>query len=144
MKVDMDKVDRLIERSGKAKSSLIPVLQSAQYEFNWLPPEVLRHVAEKLEIPLIDVYGVATFYRSFSLKPCRVMSVASPAYSGSGSVSSGVPPQPVSAAESRMPVMIPVSVIISRLLIFNLFFVSSPFSYYTLSGCRPLMFTKCL
>lgn len=69
MKVELEKVNRLIEKSGKAKSSLIPILQDVQCEYNWLPPEVLKHVAEELEVSLIDVYGAATFYRSFSLKP---------------------------------------------------------------------------
>lgn len=69
VKVELERVNKLIEKSGKVKSSLIPILQEIQYEYNWLPPEALRHVAEKLEVSLTDVYGVATFYRSFSLKP---------------------------------------------------------------------------
>ena len=69
MIVDMGKVDHLIAKSGAEKSALIPILQDVQGEFNWLPPEAMRHVARKLEMSLIDVYGVATFYRSFSLNP---------------------------------------------------------------------------
>jgi len=69
MKVELEDVDKLIEKNGKAKSSLIPLLQDIQHEYNWLPPETLRHVAEELGLPLIDVYGAATFYRSLSLKP---------------------------------------------------------------------------
>jgi len=69
MKVDVERVDQLIEKGGKRKSSLIAVLQDLQSEYNWLPPEVLKRVSERLGVPLIDVCGVATFYRSFSLKP---------------------------------------------------------------------------
>lgn len=69
MSADMAKIDGLVEKRGGLKSALIPILQDIQNEINWLPPEVLRRVAEKLEVSLIDVYGVATFYRSFSLKP---------------------------------------------------------------------------
>ncbi len=69
MTVDLGKVDQLIAKCGADKSALIPILQDVQCEFNWLPPEAMRHVARKLEMPLIDVYGVATFYRSFSLTP---------------------------------------------------------------------------
>ncbi len=48
---------------------LIPILQDIQERYNYLPEESLREVAERLQIPLRDVYGVATFYRSFSLTP---------------------------------------------------------------------------
>jgi NADH-quinone oxidoreductase subunit E len=69
MKVERAKVDAFVEKRGGSKSALIPILQDVQNECNWLPPEALRRVALKLEVPLVDVYGVATFYRSFSLKP---------------------------------------------------------------------------
>lgn len=59
-------VDECVERHG---DFLIPILQDIQEQYNYLPEESLREVAEKLEIPLRDVYGVATFYRSFSLTP---------------------------------------------------------------------------
>jgi NADH-quinone oxidoreductase subunit E len=49
--------------------SLIPALQDVQDRFHWLPPEALEHVAAALGVPLVQVYGVATFYRSFSLQP---------------------------------------------------------------------------
>jgi NADH-quinone oxidoreductase subunit E len=48
---------------------LIPILQDIQEKYNYLPEESLREVADRLQIPLRDVYGVATFYRSFSLTP---------------------------------------------------------------------------
>jgi NADH:ubiquinone oxidoreductase subunit E len=48
---------------------LIPILQDIQEKYNYLPEESLREVADRLQVPLRDVYGVATFYRSFSLTP---------------------------------------------------------------------------
>jgi NADH-quinone oxidoreductase subunit E len=51
------------------KRALIQVLQNVQDRFRWLPPEALGHVADALGVPLVQVYGVATFYRSFSLSP---------------------------------------------------------------------------
>jgi NADH-quinone oxidoreductase subunit E len=47
--------------------ALIQVLQDVQDRFRWLPPEALEHVAEALGVPLVQVYGVATFYKAFSL-----------------------------------------------------------------------------
>lgn len=51
------------------RSSLIPILQEIQATFYYLPEPALRRVARKLQIPMSEVYQVATFYRCFSLKP---------------------------------------------------------------------------
>lgn len=48
---------------------LISILQDIQKRFNYLPEEVLKEVAEQLKISLRDVYGVASFYNSFSFAP---------------------------------------------------------------------------
>jgi NADH-quinone oxidoreductase subunit E len=69
MEVDVKKVGSLVERNGGGKNALISILQDVQAEYNWLPREAIIEVARKLDIPLIDVYAVATFYRQFSLKP---------------------------------------------------------------------------
>ena len=60
---------RLTAKAAGGKRALIRVLQNIQDRFHWLPPEALEQVAEALGIPLVQVYGVATFYKSFSLKP---------------------------------------------------------------------------
>ena len=62
-------IENIIQKYKTQKEALIPILQDIQAEYNWLPPETIREVANKLDIPLIDVYGVASFYRAFSLKP---------------------------------------------------------------------------
>lgn len=59
-------VDDCIQKNG---NSLIPVLQDIQSYYNYLPEEIFDEVSRKMNIPLIDVYGVATFYKSFSLTP---------------------------------------------------------------------------
>ena len=69
MKINTRELTKIVERYHGEKSSLIAVLQDVQEKFNWLPPEALRLISEKLCIPLIEVYGVATFYRAFSLTP---------------------------------------------------------------------------
>ena len=62
-------IDRIIERHRYEDYALIGVLQDAQKELNWLPQDVLKQIAEKLNIPLSRVYAIATFYKAFSLKP---------------------------------------------------------------------------
>ena len=49
--------------------ALISILQDIQEEVGYLPPEVLMRVAQEMDIPLTQVYGVATFYRSLNLTP---------------------------------------------------------------------------
>jgi NADH-quinone oxidoreductase subunit E len=63
------KVKSILRKHDSAKRALIPILQDIQDEYNYLPELALRLVARSLGVPLIDVVGVATFYRAFSLKP---------------------------------------------------------------------------
>ncbi len=58
----------IVERKG-TPGSLILVLHEAQQQFGYLPEEVIQIVAEGLDLPVSEVYGVVTFYSLFSLKP---------------------------------------------------------------------------
>lgn len=51
------------------EKNLIPVLQQAQAEYGYLPEEVLKEIAVKLDLSLSQVYGVVTFYTQFHLEP---------------------------------------------------------------------------
>ena len=64
-----EKVDSLIDGYTDKKEQLISLLQDIQAEFNYLPQDVLVKVSQKLDIPLSQVFSVATFFRAFSLKP---------------------------------------------------------------------------
>jgi len=50
-------------------SNLISILHDIQAKYGYVPEVKIREVAQSLEIPLVDVYGVVTFYKSFSLAP---------------------------------------------------------------------------
>jgi NADH:ubiquinone oxidoreductase subunit E len=63
------KVKKYIKKYNKEKKALISILQDIQEEYNYLPQEALRIVSKTLDVPLIDIIGVATFYRAFSLEP---------------------------------------------------------------------------
>ncbi len=69
MEHDLSKVDQIIDKYQGENGILIQVLQDVQSEYNWLPEEALCRVCQKLEIPLSQVYSVATFYKAFSLTP---------------------------------------------------------------------------
>jgi len=51
------------------KTRLVPILQGVQKIYRYLPQEVLNYVANSLSITPAEVFGVATFYGHFALKP---------------------------------------------------------------------------
>ncbi len=69
MEVDIQKVDAILERHSTEKRSLIPALLEIQDEYHYLPPEALERVSEHIQVPKIQVYQVASFYKAFSLEP---------------------------------------------------------------------------
>ncbi len=67
--MDKDKIDKIINRHAGKPNSVIMVLMDIQHEIRWLPREVLVRVSERLSVPLSEVLHIATFYKTFSLKP---------------------------------------------------------------------------
>ena len=63
------KVEKLIESYVDKKEQLISLLQDVQAEFNYIPQDVIVRISQKLEMPLSQVFSVATFFQAFSLKP---------------------------------------------------------------------------
>ncbi|MBN2209488.1 MAG: NAD(P)H-dependent oxidoreductase subunit E [Candidatus Coatesbacteria bacterium] len=62
-------VDEIIEGYDCKRSALIAILQDIQTEYRHLPEHALRRVAQRLNMPLSEVYSTATFFKSFSLTP---------------------------------------------------------------------------
>ncbi|MFC2017334.1 NAD(P)H-dependent oxidoreductase subunit E [Chloroflexota bacterium] len=64
-----EKVGSILDNYHYDRGMLIAILQDVQAEYNYLPKEALVEVGQRLDIPLSQVYGVATFFRAFSLTP---------------------------------------------------------------------------
>jgi bidirectional [NiFe] hydrogenase diaphorase subunit len=62
-------VNATMRRNGYAEHALIEALHSVQDAFGYLDEAAMRFVAGSLDLPLSKVYGVATFYHLFMLKP---------------------------------------------------------------------------
>ncbi len=62
-------IDISMKRNHYRQDALIEILHKAQEAFGYLEPDILAYVAHALKLPLSRVYGVATFYHLFSLKP---------------------------------------------------------------------------
>ena len=58
-----------IARLKGQQGALMPILQEAQGIYRYLPIEVLEMISREMDIPLEEIYGVATFYSQFSLNP---------------------------------------------------------------------------
>ena len=66
---EYSKVEKIVESHSCEKSALIAILQDIENFYGYLPASALRHVSEKLNVPMIQVYGVASFYDAFHLTP---------------------------------------------------------------------------
>jgi NADH-quinone oxidoreductase subunit E len=63
------KVKTVLARYDGDPGMLVSILQDVQVEYNYLPKDALIEVGEGLGVPLSQVYGVASFFKAFSLKP---------------------------------------------------------------------------
>lgn len=67
--MDLKSVDLIIDRYQEKRTALISILHDVQDRYRYLPEEALRMVASRLRMDINEIYGVATFYKSFSLVP---------------------------------------------------------------------------
>ncbi len=67
--ISSEKVNQIIDKWGGDKGSLIQILLDVQNVYNWIPPEAATLISEGVDIPLTQVYRVASFYKSLSLTP---------------------------------------------------------------------------
>jgi len=67
--VDTATLDKLCDKYREEQGAIVELLQTIQAEDQYLSPEALEQVSVQLQIPLSQLYGLATFYRAFSLEP---------------------------------------------------------------------------
>jgi NADH-quinone oxidoreductase subunit F len=62
-------IDSVLHDAQPKRDLLLPVLHAVQSRFGWLPPGALNYICRRMGLPPAEVFGVATFYRLFSLTP---------------------------------------------------------------------------
>ena len=67
--MEVSKIDSIIQQYGARESAILGILQDIQAEEKYLPKEALEYVSQKMNIPLVQVFRIATFYNALSLKP---------------------------------------------------------------------------
>lgn len=61
--------EAILQHHGTERQELIPIIQDVQERLGYLPGEAIEQIAVAMQIPEVDVYGVATFYNQFRLNP---------------------------------------------------------------------------
>ena len=69
MKEKMEKLEHILVEHKSQQGALMPVLHETQELFGFIPEEAQKRISEVLNVPLAEIYGVATFYSRFTLKP---------------------------------------------------------------------------
>jgi NADH-quinone oxidoreductase subunit E len=67
--MEVSKIDSIIRQYGGRDSAILAILQDIQAEEKYLPKETLEYVSQRMQIPLGQVFRIATFYNALSLKP---------------------------------------------------------------------------
>ena len=67
--MDLNSVDLIVDKYQEKRTALISILHDVQDRYKYLPDEALRMVASRLRMDINEIYGVATFYKSFTLTP---------------------------------------------------------------------------
>jgi NADH-quinone oxidoreductase subunit E len=62
-------IDEILQRYEAKPTALIMILQDIQKHYRYLMRDALELVSRRMELPLAQIYGVATFYKAFSLTP---------------------------------------------------------------------------
>jgi len=65
----LETVEEVLKKNSKTREDVIPILQQVQARLSYLPELAMEKLAEGLEIPAVDIYGLATFYNQFRLNP---------------------------------------------------------------------------
>jgi len=68
-RMNPEDVFRIVDRHNGRRGAVISILEDVQAAYNYLPEAALKIVASQTGRSLVDIYGIATFYRCFSLEP---------------------------------------------------------------------------
>lgn len=75
-KAQEEQLIAVIEKYRDTEGAMMPVLQEAQEIYGYLPIEVQKIIAQRMDVSLEEVYGVASFYSQFSLNPKGEVAIA--------------------------------------------------------------------
>ena len=68
-KIDWPRIDEIVEKYHGSREALLMIMQDISDMYNYVPPEVIPFLVEKLGVRKSLIYSVATFYKTISLEP---------------------------------------------------------------------------
>ena len=69
IEIDWQQINDIVDKYNSDKESLLMIMQDINELYNYVPPECIPALAEKLGVPQSLIYSVATFYKTISLEP---------------------------------------------------------------------------
>ncbi len=66
----------IIDEHKEMKGAMMPILQKAQDVYGYLPPEVIKIIADRTGVSQAEIYGIVSFYSQFSLNPKGQVAIA--------------------------------------------------------------------
>ena len=75
-KAQEEQLIAVIDKYRDVEGAMMPVLQQAQEIYGYLPIEVMRIIAQRMDVSIEEVYGVASFYSQFKLNPDGQVAIA--------------------------------------------------------------------
>jgi NADH-quinone oxidoreductase subunit E len=67
--MNLERIDEIIDRYVGEEGALVQLLLDMQSELNWLPREAIEQTSKRFQVPVSQVYRIASFYRAMSLAP---------------------------------------------------------------------------
>ncbi len=67
--MNLERIDEIIDRYVDEEGALVQLLLDIQSELNWLPREAIEQISKRFEVPVSQVYRIASFYKAMSLAP---------------------------------------------------------------------------
>ena len=67
--MEVSKIDSIIKQYKARDSAILAILQDIQAKEKYLPKDALEYISQKMHIPLVKIFRIATFYNALSLKP---------------------------------------------------------------------------
>lgn len=67
--LDFDVIDEVAHKHNVEPGAVIPVLQEIQGTYGYVPPAAIQRIADNMNVPASEIYGIVTFYAQFRLEP---------------------------------------------------------------------------
>ena len=68
-KLDFDAIDEVVHKHNVEQGAVIPILQEIQGTYGYVPPAAMQRIADDMNVPVSEIYGIVTFYAQFRLEP---------------------------------------------------------------------------